>query len=108
MKQSGLVSKEGYFAVAFTIILSSPERSTGEFIARSLCATILPRFDDFTRDYKKAGIFKDCQSFSYALAKAFAVEVEIIDKFLERLQDFKNIQDQIACMSCAKPFYTKL
>lgn len=69
---------------------------------------ILPRFDDFTRDYKKVGIFKDCPSFSYALAKAFAVEVEIIDKFLERLQDFKNTQDHIACMSCAKPFYTKL
>lgn len=74
-----------------------------EYIVRALCGIILPRFDDFSRDYKSVSGYAQCPNFEHVLAKTFNVELECISQCLECLRDFKNVNgDMQSCIASAR------
>ena len=94
---------KGYFWGCFNIILQEPKRNTVKYLCWALCCTILPRFNDFSRDYKYIPQFKDCTNFEEVLSIVFEIEPNKIKEVLVRLKQFKNQNlTFVECMACAK------
>lgn len=87
----------------FENVRKEPKRNTVQYFCKVLCAVILPRFDDFSKEYKCVPRLKGCASFEEALNNAFEIEPDKIKEVLVRLKQFKN-QDPtfVECMACAK------
>ncbi|MDE7216598.1 MAG: hypothetical protein K2N20_00700 [Helicobacter sp.] len=94
-------SKEkAFFRVLINKIKKEPNRDTLDYIQRAMCKVILPRWDDFEREYKNHSGFKDCNDIESFLASLFDIDLEIIQIISKTLEDFKNQNDKEALEEC--------
>ena len=94
------IFEQGYFYAAIWLIKKKKERNTREYIHRAMCESILPRWNDFDRDYKNCKGFKKCQSMEHFLASLFDVEVKTIQTISRALEDFKNQNGEGVLSAC--------
>lgn len=94
------ISEQGYFYAAVYVIKRKYERNTPEYIHRAMCESILPRWNDFNRDYKSYQGFRDCQSMESFLASLFDVEPQIIQTILKALEEFRNQNGEGVLSAC--------
>lgn len=95
-----LSKEKAFFRVLVNKIKKEPTRDNLEYIQRAMCKVILPRWDDFEREYKNHSGFKGCQSMESFLASLFDVEPQIIQTVLKALEEFRNQNDKNALEDC--------
>lgn len=89
-----------YISEVFAKILKESKRSELSYIQKALCNAILPRFDDFQKDYKYFRHFKACASLDECLARVFDIKPLKMQNILKKLEAFKNIQDDaLSCLN---------
>ncbi|WP_297579173.1 MULTISPECIES: hypothetical protein [Helicobacter] len=91
----------GYLEDTLKIILIDEARSQKERIQKYLCCALLSRFDDMQRDYKFLKDYKDLKDVVAFLAFVFKVENNTMKEILDKLQDYKNINNSCvqSCLS---------
>lgn len=84
-----------YIIEAFKKILQSRHK-----VQEALCYMILPRYEDFAKDYKIFKKYKDCRDFEECLASLFGIEYAKMKTIIKKLNDYKNEKDSISrCMA---------
>ncbi|TQR31794.1 hypothetical protein DMB92_05245 [Campylobacter sp. MIT 99-7217] len=83
-----------YIHTTFSYILKQKQRNEVNFIQKVLCNVILPRFDDFSKDYKYFKNLKSYKSFEECLSFIFEIDLKQIENILKKLDEFKNLQNQ--------------
>ncbi len=91
----------GYLEEALKIILGDKARSQKKRIQKYLCCALLSRFDDMQRDYKILKNYKDLKDVVAFLACVFEVENNTMKEILDKLQDYKNLNNSCvqSCLS---------
>ena len=90
----------GYLVESLTTILKDETRSQKTQIQKYLCCLLLTRFDDMLRDYKFLKKYKHLEDVAEFLASIFSIEKDAMQEILEKLHDYKNLNNDCigACL----------
>lgn len=84
-----------YLIECFRLIIKNKDK-----IQEALCYLILPRYDDFSKDYKIFKNYKKYKDIEECLASIFGISAQKMKDMINKLNDYKNEKDRICeCMN---------
>lgn len=100
MSHYNLSREKAFFRNLVDRIKKEPNRDTLDYIQRAMCKVILPRWDDFKREYKNHSGFKNCKDMENFLVSLFDVDINMIQVILKTIKEFKNQNSKEALEEC--------